>query len=67
MPIEQAKAAANAEASVHASVRELAERAWREHGIRLDHVFISWEHVDRVEGVDVQIKSLSLTAHSYPR
>lgn len=63
-----AKGGACAEASLHQAVRELAERAWREQGIRLDHVFISWDQAERIDGaLLLSIKSVSLTAHSFPR
>lgn len=68
MAEQNEKGGAHAEASLHAAVRELAERAWREQGIRLDHVFISWDRVDRLDGAStMSIKSVSLTAHSFPR
>lgn len=69
MPEELQKGAPCAEASVHAAVRELAERAWREQGIRLDHVFISWDQFERIDGNphSLSIKSVSITAHTFPR
>lgn len=68
MPEALEKGGASAEAALHQAVRELAERAWREQGIRLDHVFISWDQTERIEGpLVLSIKSVSITAHSFPR
>lgn len=54
-----------AEASLHAELKQLAEKAWREHGIRLDHVYVTWQDYSHLEGTRLDITSVQITCRTY--